>query len=210
MSQVESNRFSVSLSAPVKLSLGQATNERMESLTPPFADFYMPDRLVRSQPIIGLEVTLRYRLYRKIYLGIGAGMSGAFGEREFTYGSFSLLLLPLYASVGWEGELGDRLALDISGRTGYQWHEQQFGNAGSARVILQRGGGLLGAGVGLRFRKLRYAPGLSVGYEYHRFRYRYYFPQPVPTVGDFVPVILGPVEGTPHNHLLTLGLTLRM
>ncbi len=52
-----------------KLSFGQVTQERLESLTPPFAVFYVPDRLVRSQPVSGLEVALRCRLYWRIYLG---------------------------------------------------------------------------------------------------------------------------------------------
>ncbi|WP_420459323.1 hypothetical protein [Neolewinella sp.] len=203
-------RWSVVVAAPVKFNLGQATSTQIISPTPGTMVLDVPDRLRLRQPHFGLETIIYYGLRPRLRVGIGAGLSGSFGERDLMFGSYTRLLVPVFAAVALDIPVSGSIDLTVSGRGGHQWHEQQFGNGSSSVVLFQQGGKFLGLGLTVASKRYASRPQITLGYEYHQFRYSYLFPQPTPGAGDFVPIVLGPVMTRPRRQMLTLSLGLRL
>ena len=211
-------RWSFAVAAPVKFSIGSPTTQRIVSPSSRPLVLNVPDRLRFRQPQYGLEAIVSYTVKPRLRAGVGAGLSGNFSERDPTFGPYTQLLVPVFATVAFDIPVSQSIDLSISGRGGHQWHEQQFGNGTTALVISQRGGAFVGGGVTILSRAHRWHPQLSLGYEYQRFQYAYAFPTPVPgpvtifvppAIDDSIPQISGPVNTTPYSHMLTLGLGVR-
>ena len=207
-------RWSFTVAAPVKFSIGSPTTQRIVSPSSRPLVLNVPDRLRFRQPQYGLEAIVSYTVKPRLRAGVGAGLSGNFSERDPTFGPYTQLLVPVFATVAFDIPVSSSVNLSISGRGGHQWHEQQFGNGNTALAILQQGGAFVGGGVTVGLTSHPWRPQLSFGYEHHRFRYAYFFPEPrtvflPPTIDDPIPQISGPVNTTPYSHMLTLGLGVR-
>ena len=206
----QAGRWSVAIAVPVKFNLGQATSTQVSSPTPGTMVLDVPARLLLRQPHFGLETIVYYGLQPRLRVGIGAGLSGSFGERDPIFGSYTRLLVPVFVAVAFDIPVSGSVDLSVSGRGGHQWHEQQFGNGSSPVALFQQGGGFVGAGLTVASKRYASRPQITLSYEYHQFQYSYLFPQPAPGVGDFVPVVLGPVRTRPRSQVLTLSFGLRL
>jgi hypothetical protein len=174
------------------------------------------NRLAAEKPLYGLEVGVLRSLGAHWRAGLGAGLSASFNEQltDFRSESYTRLLLPVYARLEYDRPVGNKLGLTAGLRAGYQFHDHDPNQRavgrdefGSAR-IQQRGGLLAGAQVGIFLLGIPAQPRLTVGYSYHRFRYRYYRNLSIdnfgPTGGTLV------TESNPVAHHLRFGLEIRL